>query len=488
MSSEAKSSFRRTGCFAVIILALAASLFLAREVYLALTAEPGSAVDYHTLARELVESYQTPQGENGWPALAQAAVLTREIWAQNIESGEAAPDYGFLRGLNVPREDEDPEAVRRATMLEIEAMEARGVWSLVDQAVRSDRLVRPMDQSGRMVELLLPELYPMSATMAPALAARMYLAHQAADEAKMLEAYELSLGLGRAATHQFTPIDHVAGLRIYTRANQELRWELVENPVSAETLWSLFAAMDRQSPGPMALALEGEHLSALDMIQWTHTDNGRGNGRLILTEVDYLRNFPHPGRRRPKIVNIAALAYPSKAETTALADEFFNELAEYAGLTRSERRLSSFQPDAFLQQIPKRFKVSQFLPRLGRMLLKRDQSDLDRAGTRLLLAIELHRVQTGAYPAALADLVPSILSGIPTDPFASDGRFIYTRVDPTADPFGRSYLLYSVGHDGTDDGGQVIDDQPQNALERDHPGTDYVFNLPRPTVPEPDVN
>ena len=238
----------------------------------------------------------------------------------------------------------------------------------------------------------------------------------------------------------------------------------------------------------MALALEGEHLSALDMIQWTHTDNGRGNGRLILTEVDYLRNFPHPGRRRPKIVNIAALAYPSKAETTALADEYFNGLAEYAGLTRSERRLSSFQPDAFLQQIPKRFKVSQFLPRLGRMLLKRDQSDLDRAGTRLLLAIELHRAQTGAHPAALTDLVPSILSGIPADPFASDGRFIYTRVDPAADLFGRSYLLYSVGFDGSDDGGLVLDDELYQALTAGHPGTDYVFNQPRPTISEPDDN
>ena len=63
------------------------------------------------------------------------------------------------------------------------------------------------------------------------------------------------------------------------------------------------------------------------------------------------------------------------------------------------------------------------------------------------LAIRLYEVDRGHRPAALAELVPEYLPGVPLDPFTDDERTI--RYVPDAWP----PVLYSVGEDGMDDRG-----------------------------------
>lgn len=63
-------------------------------------------------------------------------------------------------------------------------------------------------------------------------------------------------------------------------------------------------------------------------------------------------------------------------------------------------------------------------------------------------ALERHRADHGEYPARLEDLVPKYLRTIPEDPYAS------ARVPPRYD----RKLLWSVGHDGKDDGGDAEKD------------------------------
>ncbi|GIK16684.1 MAG: hypothetical protein BroJett003_16480 [Planctomycetota bacterium] len=65
------------------------------------------------------------------------------------------------------------------------------------------------------------------------------------------------------------------------------------------------------------------------------------------------------------------------------------------------------------------------------------------------LAIRMYEVDHGRRPASLAELVPEYLPGVPEDPFADRGTPI--RYAPDADP----PVLYSVGPDGADDGGQL---------------------------------
>jgi hypothetical protein len=85
-------------------------------------------------------------------------------------------------------------------------------------------------------------------------------------------------------------------------------------------------------------------------------------------------------------------------------------------------------------------------PLLGHAV-RHDTLALDRAG-RVALAIERYRRDhDDALPTSLDALVPAYLTDVPLDPF-NDGPLLY-RSTPSG------YVVYSVGANGTDDGGDV---------------------------------
>jgi hypothetical protein len=71
------------------------------------------------------------------------------------------------------------------------------------------------------------------------------------------------------------------------------------------------------------------------------------------------------------------------------------------------------------------------------------------------LALRAYHLVFSRYPVNLDDLVPKYLPLVPTDPF-SDGRPLEYRLA------GSTYILYSVGPDGVDDGGQPIYGSTEN--------------------------
>lgn len=73
-----------------------------------------------------------------------------------------------------------------------------------------------------------------------------------------------------------------------------------------------------------------------------------------------------------------------------------------------------------------------------------------RAG-RTLLALRRYRDQTGAWPASLAEVRPQVSADILIDPFS--GKLLGYRRS------GEGFLLYSVGPNGTDEGGKRKDDR-----------------------------
>ncbi len=86
----------------------------------------------------------------------------------------------------------------------------------------------------------------------------------------------------------------------------------------------------------------------------------------------------------------------------------------------------------------------------SRAVLKgtKNKHDISAAKRRLItaeLALRIYQIERGQPPTQLSDLVPRYLPRVPTDPF--------TEKDLVYRPQGTSWLLYSVGEDGTDDGG-----------------------------------
>jgi hypothetical protein len=80
------------------------------------------------------------------------------------------------------------------------------------------------------------------------------------------------------------------------------------------------------------------------------------------------------------------------------------------------------------------------------------------------VAVERFRLQHGRWPQRLVELCPGFLKEVPVDPFAGQ-PLRFRRLDD-------GVVIYSVGLDGIDNGGNV-----QRHKSPDEPGTDLGFQL-----------
>ena len=97
--------------------------------------------------------------------------------------------------------------------------------------------------------------------------------------------------------------------------------------------------------------------------------------------------------------------------------------------------------------------------------------------TAVMLAIRLYAIDhDGNRPKTLQDLVPAYLPHVPPDPFARNDTLKYLA--------GKEPLVYSVGTNGVDDGGNPLDRTGRPSPDSPMSGLDYVFYLDRrPRVP-----
>ncbi len=88
--------------------------------------------------------------------------------------------------------------------------------------------------------------------------------------------------------------------------------------------------------------------------------------------------------------------------------------------------------------------VRIFIPGVHVMLEAMDRSNTHAQLHTIAVALAVHRLEQGEYPESLDALVPEVLDAIPMDPYGN--AVVYRRTD-------EGYLLYSLGGNGTDDGG-----------------------------------
>ena len=104
--------------------------------------------------------------------------------------------------------------------------------------------------------------------------------------------------------------------------------------------------------------------------------------------------------------------------------------------------------------------------------------ECERKGMVLMLLVEAYRARHGAAPESLDDLVPEYLEAVPIDPASGKGYGYRLLAD---DPYGRTYLLYSLGVDGEDNGGH--EEAMKRWYDPSDAGVDHVINKPRATRP-----
>jgi hypothetical protein len=83
-----------------------------------------------------------------------------------------------------------------------------------------------------------------------------------------------------------------------------------------------------------------------------------------------------------------------------------------------------------------------------RFVLHAWRAQTEEGIVRTAIALERYRLKHHAYPTSLRDLLPVLLQQVPID--CMDGRDLRYRLNPDG-----TYLLYSVGEDGVDNGGDA---------------------------------
>lgn len=270
---------------------------------------------------------------------------------------------------------------------------------------------------------------------------------------------EALLGLGRLVAARPSLVEHLTGASLVELAVEPVRAVIDAGlPLDDPTLAAIGDVLARAACGtdapPLpnaARALDGERMIVLDAIQLAYTDDGAGGGRLVpsqLASSDPTGAAPPPA---PVLSDVVGVFAPGRRQVVAAVEAHFDALRDRAARPRCDRRADDpARPD------PARADAMGIL---GVLLPTPPDATLDRAArsnalvaaTALLVAIERHRLEHGAPPAALDELVPASLPHVPDDRYGC-GPWGY-RVDPDTV---NGYVLWSNGADLDDDGGTPV--------------------------------
>ena len=451
-------------------------------VYWAVTVQPNPSTDYAKKLEELSAASQ-PLGENAWPILMEAARILQEVETElsirddDFDSFDFEPIYLADTSLEVLSNLQHTIAELRAA----------GAFDQLALAAQRPNAVRrhsyPPDES--LIFQTIPDVAQLR-RLARARIASMYQALGQGDADEAVAALDQTLYVAQVNTHQSLIIEQLVGRAIAAAAAGRLRQALMHYQLDATTYAQLLKTFQQRLPlGPTKIALQGERLIMLDMIQRVYSDDGKGGGRLLLAEIDDMVQMTGAGSStsRPKagalaLVNLGGFFYANRTEITETANDFFDQMIRRSRLSRADRRADPFDEHAFFQTLSWRFMpMNMLMPALGRAIDARDAIDCDLAGTIIMLALEQYRAQTGQYPDSLEKLTPAILDDIPSDPFSVDG-FVYRKL--ADEPLGKGYVLYSIGADGVDNNGATDSIETRNAFSDRHGrGLDFVLNAPK---------
>lgn len=475
---------RRAGAVAAILSLISAALFL-RVVYLAVTAKRGSAIDYGQQVYELAAQRQgaSPADPNGFDALQAAYASWQGIVAEleakygpDAPNGDLTPrDFAWPVDPTAAYIEEASDLAVARAREGIELARARGVFAEIDAGLSHAWVAPPPAATRPLFDRMQTHLGAWRNLARVLMAnAAIHLADGNPQEA--IICWERQLRLAEVASRQETMIGHLVGLVIAAQAVDQIRFAAVEGRLPPTDLRRCLETLGGVHLDDFANALAADRLQTLDMLQWMHTDDGKGSGRRMVREwgepsSDLVNQYT-------VLENAGGLRLPRKHEVVARMDEFYAGAMKLAALPRYQRSPAIFDADAFCAQQTSGY---EFLARLAEHYSKpqraSDRIRLDLTGVHTVLAIELFRTEADRLPESLEEIAPLLDGHAPIDTFTTGHPFIYKRAHQLD---GRDYLLYAVGADGIDNGGTLPAGHPAEALDPDMaPGADFVFNRKR---------
>lgn len=451
---------------AVTLILLVAYLVLAYRYYF------GRPTLTHNYAAELnAPVLATPVDQRAWPVYIQAAkalgptpqfILDGKSWP--TRAGDPAWDAA---AAHLAAHPEAVPTIRRAAAMQTLGFIYRNTsdpdyqraLEVRDPDYRFDPTTESPMENPFMIGILLPYLGEFR-NMSRILQFDIAASAAAGDHARIVADLEAMLGIAAHCLQSGLLIDTQVGIAIAEVAAQAALRNLpllTDDELSATA--HRFAAF---AGGRIRITPDSEVKMFDDLIQRFFTDDGHGDGHIIqgnlkqlridfgLSEDEVRRLSRFKTLFRSAMVSSRAqlMAQHDQILATVRADEALplwkhDQRSNVWGLgDLYDKNLNFMFPFESLFQDP-----SQTFQRL---FIDRDLFEAERGALLAACAIESYHRAHHAWPADLSTLVPALLPSLPVDPF--DGKPLRYKVSADGP------LLYSIGVDQVDGGGQLPTD------------------------------
>jgi len=237
-------------------------------------------------------------------------------------------------------------------------------------------------------------------------------------------------------------IDQLVGVSIEALAFDGICMVLYKTEVSADTLKMLQKELSKQfKKQETIIDPDVEKVFWYDQIQRTFTDDGKGDGRVLM------RGLPYAVADWKDILQVMRFSYPSRREVVAKIDGFFEQANEFFYRTPWDLRNDDTDKEKWnetLQQIGPMLSILE--PTFRRVSQLAWRLETHRRGILTIATVMWYRKDRDHYPDNLNELISTgYLDSLPMDPF-SGKPLVYKKT-------GDGFVLYSIGEDFKDDGG-----------------------------------
>jgi hypothetical protein len=280
-------------------------------------------------------------------------------------------------------------------------------------------------------------------------------------QGRIQQSIEDCIAIARAGSHwqgNGTLVEQLVGLAICALSRDETLRLVDAQKLSAANLHNLQDELSRiYQDGFPPINLDGEKLFFMDVVQRSFTDGGPGGGHLVPKRWEQLTNlidFSNDARDQRYFMpyfTALSMVHARRDATVAKANELYGLGARLAKMTPYDRHVTNQKtPDEILFSMPRYryFLIQTFMPACARVSEIAFRGKMHYESTLTVLALKRWRLEKGAYPQTLNELIAGgFLKALPLDPY-SDKPLIYRKT-------GDDFILYSVGPNFKDDDGKV---------------------------------
>jgi len=208
-----------------------------------------------------------------------------------------------------------------------------------------------------------------------------------------------------------------------------------------------------------------ERAQFMDLVQKSYTDDGQGDGRItpkglqILKEIEALTFWPDSSSPKPPsgwsfpyltqedLPPTSLLVFASRKQLTDKADEYFQIMDADMKVGASDDVAHTIGDE--MRELSDGYVfIKMLFPAFHFVRQARVRAQVNTDSVLAALGVIRYQREHGRLPETLNDLVGEFLEQVPQDPFDNQSlRYV---------PKGDTFVIYSVGVNGVDDGGQVV--------------------------------